>query len=167
MAIDLTASLQEILSPSSPLRCIHSLKLRRQKFIRKSNHTWPTEQWIFLMPAELHKSSSVGLVLNSLFIWGELLSALSAHTLLTLHSQEIHCRQQIINQKAGNVHCVLQLSREGGYCSSCFWLLSLGHQLPGTQVWATPSAPACPFESGSRASTKAGPFTDSKWTARR
>lgn len=120
---------------------------------------------MLLMPAELPNSSYIGLVLNFvLFIWGELFSALRTPH-LTLHSQEAHCRQQIINQK-GREYTFCGLSEKGRRLLFRLFFTAVSwtsvHPLPGAQVEAIPSTLALPFGPGFTASTKPGPFTGRK-----
>lgn len=144
---------------------MHSFNIRWHKLIIESKHTCPTEQRTLLMPAELPNGSYAGLVLNFiLFIWGELFSALRLLH-LTPNSQETHCRQQIIYQK-GREHKSCVLAEKGRRLLLQLFFTAIScmslHPLPGAQVWAIPSTPACPFGPGSMASTKTCPSTDRK-----
>lgn len=81
------------------------------------------------------------------------------------HRQGTCCRQQIIDQKGRKyTFCVLAEKGRRLLLQLCFTAVSWMsvQALPGTQVWATPSTLAHPFEPASMASAKSRPFIDRK-----
>lgn len=119
MAINLKASLQEILSHSFPVRFTYSVLISDgiNSFQNQNMHV-PKSKGYFLCQQELSKCY-VSLVLNFiLFIWRQLSSALSLPA-LTPHSQAMHCRQQTINQKGKKYpFCVLTKKDEGAFAAA-------------------------------------------------